>query len=145
MNKIVIGIIILLVIGGGIYLLNGSSQTGSPDLGGEDDSMETASPSPAMSAIPEESGSMMEKSPTAMEEGISSADVAKHNSKTSCWTIIDGKVYDLTEWIGQHPGGQQAILSLCGKDGTEAFRNQHDHNKKQENLLVGFYKGDLAK
>lgn len=53
------------------------------------------------------------------------ADVAKHASSSSCWTAINGKVYDVTAWIGQHPGGQRAILGLCGKDGSSAFNGQH--------------------
>src|SRR6185503_18872617 len=59
------------------------------------------------------------------------ATVATHNSQSSCWTTISGKVYDLTTWIGQHPGGEQAIISICGKDGTSAFLGQHGGQQKQ--------------
>ncbi|HBW74297.1 MAG TPA: hypothetical protein DEF59_03490 [Candidatus Magasanikbacteria bacterium] len=40
--------------------------------------------------------------------------IAVHNSATSCWTAVNGNVYDLTPWISQHPGGDGAILSMCG-------------------------------
>lgn len=75
---------------------------------------------------------------------ITMAQVAQHTSASGCWTIIDGNAYDLTTWIPQHPGGERAILSLCGKDGTEAFRNQHDHAQRQEDILAGFLLGPVV-
>ena len=73
------------------------------------------------------------------------ADVAKHNNSSSCWSVINGKVYDLTAWISQHPGGQQAILSLCGIDGSSAFNNQHGGQHRPANELAGFSIGSLVK
>lgn len=49
------------------------------------------------------------------------AEVATANSAENCLSVINSKVYNLTEWIKKHPGGQKAILGICGKDGTEAF------------------------
>jgi hypothetical protein len=50
----------------------------------------------------------------------SMAEVATHKSKTDCWTVISGSVYDLTEFIPGHPGGDE-ILRACGIDGTTLF------------------------
>jgi len=72
-------------------------------------------------------------------------EVAKHSDASSCWTIIDDHVYDLTSWISQHPGGERAILSLCGHDGTTAFHNQHDDRQKQADILATFKIGELQK
>ena len=52
-------------------------------------------------------------------------DVAIHNTAAGCWTTIDENVYDLTTWVSRHPGGGEAILFLCGIDGTEAFHGMH--------------------
>lgn len=30
---------------------------------------------------------------------LTGADVAKHNSKDSCWVIVHGKAYDVTEFL----------------------------------------------
>lgn len=51
--------------------------------------------------------------------------VAKHNSKDSCWVILHGKAYDLTEFLPEHPGGQAIILKYAGKDATKAFDPIH--------------------
>jgi cytochrome b involved in lipid metabolism len=72
------------------------------------------------------------------------AQVATHKDATSCYTVISGKVYDLTMWINMHPGGPQAILSICGIDGTQAFMNQHHGASKQMTILARFYIGNLA-
>ncbi len=72
------------------------------------------------------------------------ADVAKHASASSCWTAIDGKVYNVTDWIGQHPGGQRAILSLCGKDGSAAFNGQHSGQRRPATELKQFLIGTLG-
>lgn len=55
--------------------------------------------------------------------------IATHNSKTSCYTSISGTVYDLTPFINDHPGGD-AMLVLCGKEGTALFNAQHEGNPK---------------
>jgi uncharacterized membrane protein len=71
------------------------------------------------------------------------ADVAKHASASSCWTAINGKVYNVTDWIGQHPGGQRAILGLCGKDGSAAFNGQHGGERRPASELKQFLIGTL--
>ncbi len=73
----------------------------------------------------------------------SSAQVATHNSQASCWTSINGGVYDVTAWILKHPGGSRAILSLCGKDGSSAFNDQHGGERRPEAELASFKIGVL--
>jgi hypothetical protein len=73
------------------------------------------------------------------------AEVATHSNSTSCWTIVRTGVYDVTSWINNHPGGPQAILSLCGKDGTAAFENQHGGQARPENELKTFFIGNYKK
>ena len=71
--------------------------------------------------------------------------VKANASAASCWTVIKGNVYDLTKWIGSHPGGENAILSLCGVDGSAAFASQHEGKSKPESHLAGYLLGPLAK
>ena len=53
--------------------------------------------------------------------GITLADVAKHNTKSDCWVVVDGQVLDVTSFLSEHPGGELAILTFAGKDATEEF------------------------
>ncbi len=47
-------------------------------------------------------------------------EVATHKTSGDCWTIINGKVYDITTYVSQHPGGAE-ILRACGIDATTLF------------------------
>jgi cytochrome b involved in lipid metabolism len=73
------------------------------------------------------------------------AQVAAHNTASSCYTAINGSVYNVTAWIKQHPGGAQAIVSLCGTDGTAAFSGQHGGASRPASELAAFKIGVLAK
>ena len=77
--------------------------------------------------------------------GYTLAKVKANASAASCWTVIKGNVYDLTKWIGSHPGGESAILSLCGQDGSASFASQHEGKSKPESRLAGYLLGPLAK
>merc|ERR1719343_1193906 len=52
-------------------------------------------------------------------------EVAKHNKKGDCWVVLNGKVLDVTNFLGEHPGGELAILTFAGKDATEEFDMIH--------------------
>ncbi len=69
--------------------------------------------------------------------------IALHGDAQNCWTVIREDVYDLTPWINEHPGGDQAILSMCGKDATAAFEEQHGGQPNPENALKSFVIGKL--
>lgn len=71
------------------------------------------------------------------------AQVATHHDAASCWTVIDEKVYDLTSWIARHPGGEGAILSICGTNGSSAFNDQHGGQGRPAQLLASFKIGTL--
>ena len=71
------------------------------------------------------------------------AQVALHDSVTSCYTVVGGQVFDLTQWINEHPGGEEAILSLCGVDGTAAFTKQHGSSEKAQKVLQSFFIGTV--
>lgn len=76
--------------------------------------------------------------------GYTLAQVKEHNSASSCWTAIDGTVYDLTAWISQHPGGVGPIEGLCGTDGSAAFTQQHGGQARPARELAQFKLGALA-
>ena len=52
--------------------------------------------------------------------------IAKHASVSDLWVIIDDKVYDLTEYADEHPGGPTALAKHAGGDATKGFKGpQH--------------------
>ena len=98
----------------------------------------TATPTPTVSATPT-------PTPTPVVTGYTMAQVRANNTAKSCWTAIDGYVYNLTNWISAHPGGSGAILFLCGTDGTNAFKAQHENQTKPAIRLDGYRIGPLNK
>jgi uncharacterized membrane protein len=72
------------------------------------------------------------------------SDLKKHATSTSCWSAIDGDVYDLTKWISQHPGGQSTIKALCGIDGSAMFNNQHGGQSRPVSTLINYKIGKFA-
>ncbi|KAK9387355.1 FMN-dependent dehydrogenase-domain-containing protein [Lipomyces mesembrius] len=56
---------------------------------------------------------------------LTGAEICKHNTKESCWVIVHGKAYDVTEFLPEHPGGQKIILKYAGKDATKEFDPIH--------------------
>lgn len=121
-KSIIIFVVVVLVAIVGIVLAAGSGNT---------------STSPA----PVSSGTSTDASRSKM---YGMAEVATHNSASSCWSAVNGSVYDLTSWISEHPGGSRAILGICGKDGSAAFNNQHEGERRPANELAGFKIGLLG-
>lgn len=52
-------------------------------------------------------------------------EVAKHNTDTDCWVILHGLVYDVTDFLDDHPGGKKAIMIYAGKEASEEFDMLH--------------------
>jgi cytochrome b involved in lipid metabolism len=117
-----------------------------------------ASAKPSVTAKPSASASVAPTSPAAPSVRPSAtvapsvapasytmALVKANKSAAKCWTVINEKVYDLTAWINAHPGGDDAIISLCGTDGTQDFLAMHRNQSKPESRLSAFLLGPLAK
>ncbi len=69
-------------------------------------------------------------------------EVAKHCTEDDAWIIVDGKVYDITDYVNDHPGGLK-ILKNVGKDSTEGFHGpQHGISHKQN--IIDYYIGTLV-
>ena len=133
-KKLILVLLVLVVLAGGFYFFKSKSYNKSYDMSENkisDSNMDNNSTS---------SSTIVEASSTI----YTIADISMHAPKDSCWSSIEGKVYDLTSWIGKHPGGDKAILSICGKDGSQTFDGKHGMDPKAKGVLPKFYLGDLA-
>mmetsp|Transcript_6307 Transcript_6307/g.8283 ORF Transcript_6307/g.8283 Transcript_6307/m.8283 type:complete len:139 (-) Transcript_6307:323-739(-) len=78
-------------------------------------------------------------------------EVEKHNTEKDCWLIIGNdntggpKVYDVTKYLDDHPGGAEVILDVSGQDADEFFEDIGHSDDAREELkkhLVGTLKLD---
>ena len=66
-----------------------------------------------------------------MEATYTLDDVAQHKSKDDCWIAVDGGVYDVTDFLPIHPGGN-ILLSVAGTDATDFFTELHREGVLEE-------------
>ena len=137
-NILSVGILVaIIIILSGIFIAKKNSNS---------DTVIPVTPENTTSAAVQTTGSVNSATTTgSTEKSYSIAEVRAHNNQSSCWTAINGSVYDVTAWISQHPGGSQAILSLCGIDGSAAFNGQHGGQARPESELATFKIGAFSK
>lgn len=61
----------------------------------------------------------------AEKKYITTEELEKHNKEGDLWISIQGKVYNVTTWLKDHPGGDLPLLNLAGQDATDAFVAYH--------------------
>ena len=69
-------------------------------------------------------------------------EVSSHNTRDSCYIVINGLVYDVTEWLSKHPGGELVILNMCGVDCTDVFNAYHS-TEIRDKMLSPYHIGHV--
>ena len=75
---------------------------------------------------------------------ISTHDLASNDSENSCYVTVEAKVYDVTSFLSDHPGGGDLILQYGGKDVSEIMDDElsHIHSETSYEILndnlIGF-------
>eukprot|EP01052_Picozoa_sp_SAG31_P012513 SAG31_NODE_733_length_12491_cov_7.073112_18_plen_148_part_00 len=59
------------------------------------------------------------------EPQYSMEEVKRHSDEKSCWIVIDDAVYDVTDFLDEHPGGGKMLLGVAGTDATGKFKALH--------------------
>lgn len=74
---------------------------------------------------------------------ISMVEVARHATPEDCWSVVNGDVYDLTDFIARHPAGSAAVIEMCGIDATNDFMDEHAGQSEPLGWLEVFRIGRL--
>ena len=95
---------------------------------------------------------------------VTASELEKHNTKEDCWIAVHSKVWDLTEFIDEHPGGPDSewliinhsthrqtgtntrhlvLVRYAGRNATEPFDKVHAPGILEDNLSQDKYKGML--
>ncbi|KAF7090235.1 hypothetical protein CFC21_093017 [Triticum aestivum] len=69
-------------------------------------------------------------------------EVRKHSQRKDCWLIISGKVYDVTPFMEEHPGGDEVLLACTGKDATADFEDI-GHSDAAKELMPQYCIGEV--
>lgn len=89
-----------------------------------------------------------------MENGVyeetktySYVELSEHSKIDDCWLAISGRVYDVTDFVSSHPGGE-AITEGCGSDATELYETRPmgsgtPHSDMARGMLDDYYIGDI--
>lgn len=141
-------VVLTLLLIAVIYFVNrqrtqeAASRTVNTETSAPQSETEDTQPTSEASATEDNSGS---SSPETMMYTLE--EVAQHSTKDDCWMAIHNKVYNVTDFISRHPGGD-AILQGCGKDATELFEtkpmgSRTPHSERARENLENFYIGEL--
>ena len=106
---------VIVAIGAVLYFASGSEDTNETSNTAETTQQQTTET----------------QEPAAQLSEYSLMDVAAHSTVDDCWTIVDGNVYDISDYVNRHPGGLDEILLACGQDGTSLFNQRQTSDGEQ--------------
>jgi len=78
-----------------------------------------------------------------MAKELSFEEINKHNDKNSTWIVINNDVYDVTEFLNEHPGGEEVLIEQAGKEASEAFEDV-GHSSDAREMMGKFKIGTLV-
>lgn len=73
-------------------------------------------------------------------------EVKAHNNAKSCYVTRGSKVYDVTTFLNDHPGGGDLILDYAGKDISEILSDSisHEHSEAAYEILEEYHIGFVS-
>ncbi|CEL02637.1 Putative Catalytic activity: [Aspergillus calidoustus] len=79
----------------------------------------------------------------AQDKLLSTYEISNHKGPDDCWIVVDNQVWDVTDFVGKHPGGSSVILKYAGRDATKAYSEVHAPGLLKAELAPEQYKGKL--
>ncbi|KAL8357142.1 hypothetical protein RB598_002120 [Gaeumannomyces tritici] len=77
------------------------------------------------------------------EPMLTPADLSRHQSSQDCWIAVHSKVWDVTDFLSEHPGGSAILLQYAGKDATAAYDDIHAPGMLEETLSPDKFRGNF--
>ncbi|BDD56387.1 Cytochrome b5 domain-containing protein 1 [Monascus purpureus] len=74
---------------------------------------------------------------------LSIQQISQHGSPEDCWIVVNDQVWDVTDFLEEHPGGSAIILKYAGRDATKAYSKVHTPSLIKSNLSPDKLKGIL--
>ncbi|XP_029004373.1 cytochrome b5 [Betta splendens] len=68
------------------------------------------------------------------------SEIEEQNSFKSTWIIIHNKVYDVTKFLEEHPGGEEVLREQAGGNATESFEDvghSTDAREMASSMVIG--------
>ncbi|KAJ6561446.1 cytochrome b5-like heme/steroid binding domain-containing protein [Mycena vulgaris] len=75
---------------------------------------------------------------------VTLSELRANSTKDKLYVLIHEKVYDVTKFLDEHPGGDEVILAEASQDATEAFEDV-GHSDEARELLPGMLVGEFEK
>ncbi|KZC13281.1 PREDICTED: cytochrome b5 [Dufourea novaeangliae] len=70
-------------------------------------------------------------------------EVAEHTDSNDLWIIINNKIYNLSSFLSEHPGGEEVLLEQGGQDGTQPFEDI-GHSSDARQMMESYKIGELV-
>eukprot|EP00064_Thunnus_orientalis_P023252 superscaffoldBa00008607_g23485 len=68
------------------------------------------------------------------------SEVEEQNTFKSTWIIIHNKIYDVTKFLEEHPGGEEVLREQAGGNATESFEDvghSTDAREMASDMVIG--------
>ena len=73
--------------------------------------------------------------PTKRIRIFTAEDVAEHKTAESTWVTYKDRVYDITQFLPDHPGGDDIVLKYAGKAVDEIMKDPLEHEHSDTGVL----------
>ncbi len=72
---------------------------------------------------------------------FNASEIINHNNdRQGYWTIIQGNVYDVSEFMYLHPGGERLLIASAGMDSTRSYEKVEHHLNSEVHSQLDLYK-----
>ncbi|KAK2036706.1 cytochrome b5 [Colletotrichum somersetense] len=78
---------------------------------------------------------------------FSQSKLVEHHDIKDIWISIRGKVYDVSDYVEDHPGGIEVLKDVAGSDATESFEyvgHSEDAYKTLYKFQIGILEYDVG-